>query len=140
MAPPRRMHHLPPRLSCPIQGCHKGFQSRAGFTQHIQACHRDPQYANLQPQIEPYVISSAGFDDRLSQPPPDGLDILDLNAPHLRDSHDVGGWETFSFTIGDVERSSSRLASSCQTSPSLYNRESPQIGFTEYHPHINGRL
>lgn len=137
MPPQPRIHHPPPKLYCPIPGCHKGLQSKSRFTQHVQARHKDLHPANLQPLTEPCVLSYVELDDsdRLSLPPLDGLDILD--DPRLNDFHDAGDW---GFTVDSPETSGPPLASSFRTSPSLDDdAESPQRGSTEYHPLINGR-
>jgi len=101
MAPQQRIHHPPPRLYCPVKGCHKRLQSKSGFTQHVQARHRDLQPVDLQPQTEHSALSSIES-DHSSLPPPEDLGILD--APHLSDFHDAGDWETFDFTVGSAER------------------------------------
>ena len=137
MAPQQRIHHTPPKLYCLVKGCHKELQSKSGFTQHVQAHHRDLQAVNLQPQTEPYALSSIEFNDHSSPPPPDDLGIPDV--PHLSDFHDAGDGENFDFAIGS-ERSGPPLTSSCQTSPSPYDEESLQRGFTKYHPLIYGML
>jgi len=134
MAPQQRIHCPPPRLYCLVKGCHKGLQSKSGFTQHIQACHRDLQPVDLQPQTEHCVLSSIESDDHLSPPPPEDLGILD--ALRLSDFHDAGDWETFDFAVSSAERPGPPLTSSCRTSPLPYDEESPQRGFTEYHPLI----
>lgn len=129
MVPQRRLHRPPPRLYCPVQGCHKGLQSKSGLTQHIQAIHRDLHLANLQPWTEPYA-PSVELDDLSSPHRPDNLRI-----PHMSDFPDAGDWETFGFTPGRAES----VRSDRQTSPSLYDDESLQEGLTEYHPLINGK-
>jgi len=110
MAPQQRIYHAPPKLYCLVKGCHKGLQSKSSFTQHIQACHRDLQAVDLQPQTEPCALSSIEFDDHLSPPPPNDLGILD--ALHLSDFHDAGDWENFDFAVGS-ERSGPPLTLSC---------------------------
>ena len=136
MAPQQRIHHLPPRLYCLVKGCHKGLQSKSSFTQHIQAHHRDLQPVNLQPQTEHCALSSIESNDHSSLPPPEDLGIPD--APRLSDFHDAGDWETFDFAVSSAERPGPPLTSSCQTSPLPYDEESPQRGFTKYHPLIYG--
>ena len=136
MAPPRTTHRPPHRLRCSVQGCQKVFQSRTGFTQHINARHRDLQSANLQPRTEPWPHSSVELDDYSSAPPSDDLDLPDTQR--LSDFHDAGDWGTFGSTAGSTERYSPPLASSYRTSPSPYDEDLSQRGFTEYHPLING--
>lgn len=125
----RKLHHPPPRLYCPVQGCRKGLRSKSGFTRHVQAIHRDLDVADLQPWIEPHA-PPVGLDDHSSPPPPD-----DLSIPRMSDFPDAGDWETFGFTPGRAEsaRSDTPLASS------PYDDESLQEGLTEYHPLINGK-
>jgi hypothetical protein len=135
MAPQRRLHHPPPKLSCPVQGCNKGLQSKTGFTQHVQAIHKDLHLADLQPWTEP-CAPPVGLDDHSSPPPPD-----DLSIPRMSDVPDTGDWEPFGRTPGRAEsvRSDTPLVSSCQTPPSHFDDESLQEGLTEYHPLINGK-
>ena len=137
MAPPQRIHHPPFKIHCPIQGCRKGLRSQSGLTQHIQALHRDLPPAGLQPQTEPYALSSVELDDHLSLPPPDDLNVPD--TPHPSHFHDAGDWETFGSVASSTETSGPPLASSCRTSPSLHDEELPRGKSTEYHPLINGR-
>jgi hypothetical protein len=130
-----KIHRPPPKLYCPILGCNKGLRSKSGFTQHVQARHRD--LTDLQLLTEPRVLPYIELDDsdRSSSPPLDGLDILD--DPRLNDLHDAGD---SGFTVDSPETSGPPLASSFRTSPSLDDDvESPQRGSTEYHPLINGR-
>ena len=135
MAPQQKLHRPPPRLYCPVQGCHKGLQSKSGFTRHIQAIHRDLHLADLQPWTEPRA-PSVKRDDHSSPHPPDNLSIL-----HMSDFPDPGDWETFGFTPARAEsvRSDTHFVSSSQTSSSPYDDESLQEGLTEYHPLINGK-
>jgi hypothetical protein len=135
MAPLQRLHRPPPSLYCPVQGCRKGLYSKSGLTQHVQLIHGDLHLADLQPWTEP-CAPSVELDDHSSPSPPDDLSILPMS-----DFHDAGDWETFGFAVGraDSLRSDPPLASPRRTSPSPYDDESPQGGFTEYHPLINGR-
>jgi len=137
MAPCQRIHCLPSRLYCPVQGCHKGLQSKSGFIWHVQALHGDLQPASLQPLPGPCVCSSVKLDDHPSSslPTPDDLDILDVLC--LNDFHGVGDSENFDFTFDNAEMSG---PPSCQTSLSSYDEELLQREFTKYHPLINGRL
>lgn len=136
MAPQRRTHRPPHKLHCSVQGCQKEFRTKTGFTQHINARHRDLKSANLLPRTEPLPHSSVELDDYSSAPPSDDLDLPD--AQHLSDCYDAGDWGTFGPTADSTERYSPPLASSRRTSPSPSDEGSSQRGFTEYHPLING--
>lgn len=139
MAPRQKIHHPPLRLYCPVLGCYKGLQNKSGFTQHVQSIHGDLHSVNpLQPRTDPCALSSVEPDDHSSPPPPD-----DFTIPCLSDFHGVEDWEleSFDFNVGSAEglRFGPPLASSCRTSPSPCDEESPQGRSTEYHPLINGR-